>query len=114
MSWQTLAPQIFGTRQPFSGQLTQMVRIGGQGNAYVNVFMLNTSQTDYSTVRLAIKPTNEVTEAKHYLLYDVVLAPLETVIIPSIGLGPNNEMYGYSDNGATTFNITGEQINNFG
>jgi hypothetical protein len=112
MAWQELDPKIFGTRQPFSGQLSQIALIGDNQNAVVTVFITNTSGANPAIIRLAIKPQAETTDPKHFLLYNTTISPKETVLMPNICLGPNSEVYGYSNTGSVTFNITGEKIIN--
>jgi hypothetical protein len=112
MVYQQIDPNLLGSGQPFSEELTQIALIPLDSNAYATVFIANTSNTQTTVVRLAVKNFFENVGAQHYILYDTEIVPQGMLIIPNLGLQSETQVLGYSNNGAATFNVTGDTIIN--
>lgn len=112
MAYQQLDPNLLGSAQPFSGELTQVAVIQADTNAYGTVFIANVSTTDVCRVRLAIKNFFEQVQDQHYILYDAQIVPQGMLIIPNLGMQSETQVLAYSDTGTATFNVTGDTIIN--
>jgi hypothetical protein len=107
-----LDPNILGSGQPFSGEITQVAIIPEGSQAYGTVFVANTSTQDTCRVRLAVKNFFELLDARHYILYDAELVPQGMLIIPNLGLQSETQVLAYSDTGTAAFNVTGDRFVN--
>lgn len=115
MGYVTREPNIFGSVKPDAGKLQQLAYIDLDKNAYGSVFISNTSDSTSDRVRLAIKPLVDEdlpVSGKHYIIYDLFLDPSYSIQIANIGLNFGDRIYGYSQNGNVTFNMTGDLIRN--
>lgn len=112
MAYQQLDPNLLGSGQPFSGELTQVAVIAANSNAYGTVFIANVSTTDVCKVRLALKNFFEQVQDQHYILYDTEVVPQGMLIIPNLGMQSETQVLAYSDTGTATFNVTGDTIIN--
>lgn len=112
MTWQSISPELLGGIQPFSGNLTLVTTIATGANAFTTVFISNSDAYDFDYVRLAVKPSNETLDDKHYILYDTPLHPRSHLPIPNIALGSQDQILVRSRNGYAIFNITGDRIIN--
>ena len=113
MAWQELRPNIVGSGQPFSGELTEVAIAPLDTNVYCDIFISNVSTTNSTKVRLAIKNYYEALDSRHYILYDTEVVAQGMLIIPRIGLQSETQVLGYSDNGLAAFNVTGNTIINY-
>lgn len=102
----SLEPEIFGSAQPVPDVLTLMVTIPANHGACVNVFMANNgSYQDH--VRLLVKPASDVISDAQYLLYGTPITAEQTVILSNIFINSGDQIYVWSEQGATAFNATG-------
>jgi hypothetical protein len=106
----TRTPQIFGSIQPAAGVLTLLaVMVVGQ-NAYGSVFVANVNDLITDKARIAVKNQDAVLDLSQYLLYDTEVEPNFSIQLANIGLNSGDQIWGYSENGFITFNMTGEKI----
>lgn len=112
MVHQQLDPNLLGSGQPFSGEITQIAIIPFQSNAYGTVFIANTSTTQSCLVRLAVKNFFELLADRHYILFDTEVVAQGMLIIPNLGLNSEDQVLGYSNTGTASFNVTGDTIQN--
>ena len=112
MVYQQLDPNLIGSGQPFSGELTQIALLPLDSNVYGTVFIANISTTQSCLVRLAVKNFFESVGEQHYILFDTEVVPQGMLIIPNLGLQSETQVLGYSNTGTATFNVTGDTIVN--
>lgn len=81
-------------------------------NAYGNVFVANVNDAITDRVRIAVKNYNDDFDPSQYLLYDTEIDPNFSIQLANIGLNSGDQVWGYSEHGLITFNMTGEKITN--
>lgn len=115
MAWQDLFPYLAGGVQPVSDTLTVISTVAADKNIYGTIFIANTNDSVYETVRLALRPSGavDVTD-EQYILYDTALPPNYMLQLGNIGLNSNDSLVGYSASGFAVFNLTGDEIRNYG
>lgn len=115
MGYVTREPHIFGSIQPKAGVLHRLAYMDLDQNAYGSVFISNTNPTGWDRVRLAVLPLVDEqlpVSGKHYILYDLFLDPSYSIQLAYIGLDYGDSIYGYSENGYVSFNMTGDLLRN--
>lgn len=108
----TRTPQIFGSIQPEAGVLTLLATMVPGENAYGSVFVANVNDIITDKARIVVKPAEDPLDPSQYLLYDTEIEPNFSIQLSNIGLDSGDQMWGYSENGLITFNMTGEKLTN--
>lgn len=106
----TRTPQIFGSIQPEAGVLTLLALMAPDQNAYGSVFVANVNDVITDKARIVVKTQDAVLDLSQYLLYDTEIEPNFSIQLANIGLNSGDQIWGYSENGFITFNMTGEKI----
>ena len=109
----TYSPSIVGSSHPLAGATQSLAVIPTNSNAYVNINIANTSPDTTDRVRVSVKRSGQAFDNSCYVCFDTPIPPEGLFQIPNIGLGPQDQVFVYSELGVCSFNVLGNTFSNF-
>lgn len=107
------SPTNLGSSRPPGGVDTELGMVYPLQNAYVTLFVANSSDTVTERVRVALMPAGfDPPGEEHWIAYDTPVEPNYMFQLAYIGLDNQARIWVRSESGFATFNAVGNQFIN--
>ena len=103
--------KILGQDDPLAEVLTDLYTVPGGTAAVLSTITVANRKMTSTGFRIAIAPNGEADALKHYIYYDVVIPPLDTMV-SSIGvtIGAGDVVRVYASNAQLSFGLFGAEV----
>ena len=103
--------KVLGQSIPSANTLTTAYTVPAASSAVVSTIVVANAGAAPTTFRIAVRPNGETLANKHYVEYDVSIAPQDSITLTlGITVDASDVIDVESFNGQTSFNIFGSEI----
>lgn len=103
--------KVLGQSFPSANTLTTAYTVPAASSAVVSTIVVANAGAAPTTFRIAVRPNAETLANKHYVAYDVSIAPQDSITLTlGITVDASDVIDVESFNGQTSFNIFGSEI----
>jgi hypothetical protein len=103
--------KVLGQAYPSANTLTTAYTVPAASSAVVSTIVVANLGGAPTTFRIAVRPNAETLDNKHYVAYDVSIAPQDSITLTlGITVDASDVVDVESFNGQTSFNIFGSEI----
>jgi glucose-6-phosphate dehydrogenase assembly protein OpcA len=103
--------KVLGQSFPSANTLTTAYTVPAASSAVVSTIVVANLGGAPTTFRIAVRPAGETVENKHYVAFDVSIAPEDSITLTmGVTLAATDVVSVESLNGQTSFNIFGSEI----
>jgi hypothetical protein len=103
--------KVLGQAIPSANTLTTAYTVPAASSAVVSTIVVANLGGAPTTFRIAVRPDAETLDNKHYVAYDVSIAPQDSITLTlGITIDASDVVDVESFNGLTSFNIFGSEI----
>jgi hypothetical protein len=96
---------------PSAATATTLYTVPSSTSTVISSIVFNNTNTAYDTVRVAIRPAGESLANKHYVFYDTVVQPTQSILATvGLTLAATDVVTVYSTLGYASFQIFGTEI----
>ncbi len=96
---------------PTAATASTLYTVPSSTQTVISTINVANQSTNADTIRIAVRPAGQTLEAKHYIVYDIVLpARAQYQTTSGITLGATDVVTVYSANGTSSFNSFGSEI----
>ena len=105
------AYKVLGQQSPSATTLTSLYTVPAATSAVISTVTVANLANASGTFRIAVRPAGEAIANKHYIVYDITIAALDTLTLTlGITLGTTDVLSVYSSTATMAFAAYGSEI----
>jgi hypothetical protein len=105
------AYKVLGQQSPSATTLTSLYTVPAATSAVISTITVANLANASGTFRIAVRPAGEAIANKHYIVYDITIAALDTLTLTlGITLGTTDVLSVYASSATMAFAAYGSEI----